>query len=585
MSFIDKKMNNKFDVVVGIDFGSSGTGYAFSFNNPKEIILGYLKDQGPDVKVPTEIILDKNLNFIAFGGKCKKYIELKNKLKEGELHFQKIKMSLYHDQTTIKPQNQSTEYPLDEIISKVLKHVKEEAIKTISEKRPTINENKIKWVVTVPAIWKENQKGIMMKASEKAGLFNDCTNRANFFALEPEAASLFCSQDSAIEPKYIEPGKTFIICDLGGGTGDIVTHSKKEKDEIKEKYQANGGNFGSNEIDKKIFSLIINKIFGFEEFNSLEKKNEKIQKPYKTGFLYQQWKLLEDEIQIKKKITEDIKDDSFYLDCRIFEKFTDGKNIKDLINLYNKNCRDGWEIKLEEDNWFLTCPNKIFYDLITRQAEKISEQIEKITENIPDVESIIYVGGYCQNEILINYFKTKFNGKNIVHLKPSYPDLAVVKGAVLFGINPNIITERKAKYSIGLSVREKWDETIHGNGEKIFDEKNKCYYCNNCFNLFFEKGQTLSINDTITHHLEMSDSRYCYLGFYRSIYKKNPNLCSEDGVEKIGEDRLDLKTDFKDDERDIEVIMKFGGTYVEAECIHKKSRQRIKTNLYFDKQN
>ena len=303
-------MNDKFDVVVGIDFGSSGTGYAYSFNNPKDLILGYFKRQGADVKVPTEIILDKNLNFIAFGEKCKEYIKAKNKLKEGELHFQKIKMSLYNDQTTIKPQNQSTEYPLDEIISKVLKNVKEEAIKKISENSPkTINENKIKWVVTVPAIWKENQKGIMMKASEKAGLFNNCTDRSNFFALEPEAASLYCSQDSAIEPKYIEPGKTFIICDLGGGTGDIVTHSKEEKGEIKEKYQAIGGNFGSNEIDKKIFSLIINGIFGFEDYNSLEKKKEKIKKPYKTGFLYDRWKELEEEIQKKKKITENIKEE------------------------------------------------------------------------------------------------------------------------------------------------------------------------------------------------------------------------------------------------------------------------------------
>jgi len=82
-----------YDVVVGIDFGSSGTGYAYSFNNPEDIILGYFDGQGTNIKVPTEIILDKDLNVLAFGEKCKEYSN--NQLDNGELYFKKIKMSLY----------------------------------------------------------------------------------------------------------------------------------------------------------------------------------------------------------------------------------------------------------------------------------------------------------------------------------------------------------------------------------------------------------------------------------------------------------------------------------------------------------
>ena len=78
----------------------------------------------------------------------------------------------------------------------------------------------------------------------------------NFFALEPEAASLYCSNDKAIDLTYIQPGKIFTICDLGGGTGDIITHYKWEKGKISEKYHAIGGNFGSVEIDKDFFNLI-----------------------------------------------------------------------------------------------------------------------------------------------------------------------------------------------------------------------------------------------------------------------------------------------------------------------------------------
>lgn len=58
----------------------------------------------------------------------------------------------------------------------------------------------------------------------------------NFFALEPEVASLYCSQDKTIDPNYILPGKTFTICDLGGWTGDILLLIIKIK---KEKYLKN----------------------------------------------------------------------------------------------------------------------------------------------------------------------------------------------------------------------------------------------------------------------------------------------------------------------------------------------------------
>ena len=58
------------------------------------------------------------------------------------------------------------------------------------------------------------------------------------------------------------PGKTFTIGHLGGGRGDIETHNKTLNG-IKEKYQTIWENYVSDGIDKEIFNLIINKIFGF----------------------------------------------------------------------------------------------------------------------------------------------------------------------------------------------------------------------------------------------------------------------------------------------------------------------------------
>jgi hypothetical protein len=63
-----------------------------------------------------------------------------------------------------------------------------------------------------------------MEASIKAGLIKEEDDKSLFFALEPEAASYYCLNNKSLDKNLIKQGNYYIICDLGGGTGDIVTH-------------------------------------------------------------------------------------------------------------------------------------------------------------------------------------------------------------------------------------------------------------------------------------------------------------------------------------------------------------------------
>lgn len=567
------------EVVVGIDFGSSGTGYAFSFKNTKEIEMGDFPGQGTEGKVPSEIILSSKYDILAFGEECNEYITSGN-LKFGDLYFRKIKMNLYNNNFNIMPENSSQTYPLVKVIAKLLEYVKKIAISKIHENRDYITEEQIKWVVTVPAIWNEKQKGIMIEASEKAKLFNKNTNRGNFFALEPEAASLYCSQNEAIDQDCIIPGKTYIICDLGGGTGDIVTHKKSIDNKINEKYQAIGGDYGSDEIDKEILNKLIGKLFGFKDYNSLKKKNEQLNFLWKEDELYSEWFNLCKEIQNKKKITLKSKENDFTLNCQMFKDFT-SVGFRDLVNQYNKNCiNNDWKVSIKnQSRWILSCPNKIFFDLIKNQAKKISSDIAKIYQNVEDVESILYVGGYCSNEIITDYIKKEF--RFIKHLKPSHPDRAVVKGAVLFGIDPSIIKSRKAKYSIGFCSNNIYNKEIHGKigGKKYIDDEG-IERCEDCFTTFIKIGEIISIDDIRKHYFQLANPNCASLKFYKTT-KPNPILCTEDKVDLIGEDSFDLKKDYPKGERDFTVEMKFGGTFAVAKCIHQKSGTKIEIPLYF----
>ena len=573
--------------IVGIDFGTSGTGYAYSFNDSKNIELGKFKGQNTGIKVPTEIILDSKLqNVLAFGENCSNY-----KMKEGELYFKKIKMNIYHKNKYIRPENDSNNaFLLIDVIAKILEYVKKIALYSIKENKPFISEEQIKWIVTVPSIWDLDQKSIMISSCEKAGLFNQYSDRANFFALEPEVASLYCLNDNSIDKNFLLPGKTYIVCDLGGGTGDIVTHFRAFDNKIQEKHQCTGGPYGSEEIENRIFKEVIEKIFGYYNIHGLREKFYRIQsgldkKP--EGFeineqlLKEQWEQLQKNIKDMKNISKEQKDQTKTISFQIFQDFTDGANIKDLVDKFNKSCPEGWKMKISSSRfWVLELPYKIIFDLIEEHGRNIANKISEIYNKVRYIESIVYVGGYCSNDVLINYLKDKF--PNLIHLKPSCPEKAVVIGAVLFGINPYYIDLRKAMYTIGFNCDDIWDDKIHGGiGEKYYDSRYHIYKCKNSFHTFIRIGDDLSQNQYIEQSFMTMNTRTINLKFYKSL-KREPVLYDEDGVQLIGDAQLDLGKDFPENERGFILKLNFGGTFLVASCIHPTSGREIKIPIYFN---
>ena len=72
------------------------------------------------------------------------------------------------------------------------------------------------------------------------------------------------------------------------------------------------------------------------------------------------------------------------------------------------------------------------------------------------IDSVIFVGGFCSNDILIYLIKKDLEKTIHIFLQPSKPCLAIMEEAVLFGISPNIISSRIVRYTIGINVRLPW---------------------------------------------------------------------------------------------------------------------------------
>ena len=586
------------EVVVGIDFGSSGTGFAYSYFDKNKIIHGQIYGASVDYKVPTEIILDDKNYVIQFGADCVKF--LKEKGLETGHYFKGIKMELYENKSTITAKNSGKELPLKLVIQKVLETIKELAIKEISKNRPYLEkeQEKIKWVVTVPAIWNEHQKSIMMESCIDAGLIHQNTDKSLFFALEPEAASLYCSINKEIDRNYFKTGEYYIVCDLGGGTGDIVAHLVGSNNHLNEISPSCGGNFGSNEIDKFIFKDIIFKLFGCHDFNTFYLKYKKKNISNRGGDesdkseLFNDWNEIEREIKDFKEGAKNSKienNEKYPLNLSLFQDlFDEDVDINDLVKEYNDNVYDNnllLSVKKNKKKWIVEFPYRIIFNYMKAQADSICKKINDITSK-ENIKTIIFVGGYCSNEILIKLIKKGLNNIQ-TYLQPSNPSLAIMEGSVLFGIEPSTINVRKAKYTIGKKVNSEWVEEKHsGKGIKYFNEEKQKYMCKDCFDKFIEINQNLKYEEEIAHISSISSinkhKNSCKMEFYKT---KNPNpiFVFEEGMVKIGVCRIDIGKEYESfKDRKIKTIMKFGGTFIDVIAIHKKSGITVKTKLTFD---
>ena len=157
-----------------------------------------------------------------------------------------------------------------------------------------------------------------------------------------------------------------------------------------------------------------------------------------------------------------------------------------------------------------------------------------------------------------------------------------MEGAVLFGLNPNKIIQRKARYTIGINSSCHWNEELHSkNGEKVYDEVDNIWRCKGCFEIFIKINESVQIGQEVIKKYHFNNPRYCEIHFYKTL-KSNPIFINEEGIEEIGKLILDAGKDFSLGERQFTITMRIGGTFIDAKAKHLKSGTTIKTILDFN---
>lgn len=259
------KEDETFTHVIAIDFGTGASGYGITqrtqLNQKPRIEVFNPCDDKDDQKTVTAILFDNNQNFIDFGTRAKlKYAEIIDDGKTALL-FESYKMALFHMQSEVNSIDGRT-MPLMKVVSESLRFIAESALKKLSEMiGKTMKKERIRWILTVPALWNEEHKLFMQKAAVKAGIVDDVNSQKLLLCLEPEGASIQCREDADETLKnQITMNSIITVLDCGGGTVDITVHKIKcephESFLCEEVISSSGGcEWGSKYVDEYFDSV------------------------------------------------------------------------------------------------------------------------------------------------------------------------------------------------------------------------------------------------------------------------------------------------------------------------------------------
>ena len=599
-----------YEAYVGIDFGTSGT--TFSYWLPKtnldqgNISVKQWTGIGTANKMETEIILDKKFDkILAFGRRdCSNFVKNSN---EKYLYFSNIKMYLYKNEKEITDNYSNEKYPLNKVISKFLEKIRDEAIKEIKSRQKSFQNksledclDSIRWIITVPAIWSEQNKACMIEASKLAKLIKDTDDISNFFALEPEAAACFYSMSDKAEKEILD--NPYIICDIGGGTTDITTHERIKDEEgkynINELYPPSGGAHGSREINKYILEeILVKKIFTQEAYDKIKEKMK--QEGEEADALKDDMIKINDEINNYKesfeldkiKKTHKINLDAFK------EGFDEEPNIEELVKKYNDNIKkEDWKIVIKnKKNWTLELPYKIINDLLQELIiDKAASYINKIINYLKnrkkdkkEIKSVILAGGASANLSIHELFK-KALPPNLTVVVCDEPEIAVVKGAIHFAKNPYTISKRIARFSLGIKSVDDWNERYEKipGAIKIEDQNNRTI-CMNVFAVYYKKNRPINTNSEGKKLIFDMRSESASIEFYKSdfdgpIYvvgQKDENgneLTKEFGSLQFNVDNFDIN------DTGVEIEIKLGGTSISAKVKYLKTGEEKNQTFSFD---
>ncbi|XP_052816555.1 heat shock 70 kDa protein 12B-like isoform X1 [Mya arenaria] len=544
-------------LVAAFDFGTTFSGYAFSFrNDPTKIQTNQAWNAGSDallsLKTPTCILLNPQKEFVAFGFEAEnEYLSL---IEQGEhkpwMLFRRFKMLLHNNDglnrnATVKDIT-GKKMPAMKLFEMSIRFLRDHLVNALKKQVNGIKESDILYVITVPAIWNDGAKQFMREAAVKAGLDSDRIK----LALEPEAASVWCQQiNTSLETDLSKTGSQYMVVDLGGGTADISVHEKNVDGTLKEIHKASGGPWGGTCVDHNFISWLT-KVFGETTMSRLREKE-----------MEDYFGLLREFETKKRMITPESKGRVTFrlpIAIRTIHDTAEHQSIDqklERMKITDGIAFQGDKLRVSADtvrSWFSDSIDQTTHHMISLLSDA----------KMKGVSTILLVGGYGECKLVHDSVTKKIRNKNIII--PQEAGLAVLKGAVRFGHMPGLVTSRIVKFTYGFAAKVNFDKNIHPIQKKITgsygEEKVADAFCKVvCVNTEVHIGIPIKV----PMKFYLSARAGSVLRIYTSPMPK-PVFVTDAKCKKLGEVALGNAKGNSKEENEIEINFLFGETELEV---------------------
>ena len=336
---------------------------------------------------------------------------------------------------------------------------------------------------------------------------------------------------------------------------------------LKEIHYSTGGPWGGTNVDTN-FEELMKRIMGKEFIENFIMSNAKDWLKFMIQFERAKY-----AVKIDKGIDIDIP-------LAMFMKYSKetGRGIDGIIEKIEKE-----KLAVVVDNTTLKIKFSEAKKLFDPVTKTISTHLSDLLalSNLSEIKYLILVGGFGQCTILQNELYEKFHRKYKV-LIPLSAQMAIIKGAVQYGQQPEQVKSRIARKTYGCKVHYHFIDGTHNETRKEVIEGT--VYCKDCFGIYVRKGESVDVGSVKTFaSLPATSTQKTAEYILYCTDKVDPLYVDEDGVEKIGQFEVKMPDTELGRKRELETRVTFGGTelLIEGREITREGSETVKTTVDF----
>lgn len=253
-----------------------------------------------------------------------------------------------------------------------------------------------------------------------------------------------------------------------------------------------------------------------------------------------------------------------------------GSQVQDAVKKYE-------QLGIYMNKFEITINPSAVFEMYHKVISKIIPHIEELLQSpkLQHLKYIFLVGGFAESDFLKKAMTEAFFKYKV--LIPKHAITAVLRGAVLFGLNPDRIASRVARQTIGCELLKPFMEGVHDPQKKKPDENGKMY-CKNVFEKYVTEEEEVELGDfkSFMSFPFSSKATIIVQNFYAVTDSKQHTYVDEKGMKKLAELEIPMLNTIGGKDREIETKVFFGGTEIKVESRDKRKGGKIvKTTLNF----